>query len=280
MMGKYRAINITGLKARHAAAQPLPDMHWIRTTDLVIDDTYQRKIERRGLRNIEAIASEFSWSRFTPLLVAPVGNSRYAIIDGQHRAHAAALVGYRLVPAMVVEMDAQEQALAFSRVNGHVTAVTPQQVYRAALAAGEPWALAADEAVSAAGCRLMSVNASAKNKKAGEVYCVAAVRAVVDGGHGKYLTAALKALRACSDADKPVMYSATVLRPWTNCLVETGITDIGVLVGFLEQNSFSGLLAAVDKMRNTPEYFNKSRALLLQRTMQALLNSYIREGTA
>jgi hypothetical protein len=278
-MEKYRAIDIAGLDVPAHEAKPLPDLHWIRVSALMIDDTYQRRIERRGIRNIEAIAEEFSWSRFTPLLVAPVENG-YAIIDGQHRAHAAALCGYRLVPAMVVEMDAQEQALAFSRVNGHITAVTPTQVYRAALAAGEPWAVNADDAVSAAGCRLMVINASAANKKAGEVYCVAAVRAVIDSGNRKYLTASLKALRACSDADHPVMYSATVLRPWINCLVETGIDDHDTLVAFLNENSFASLLAAVDKMRNTPEYFNKSRAILLQRTLQALLNAYIREVAA
>lgn len=280
-MSQYRRINTSGLAQVEHIAQQHPKMAWVKITDLVVDDTYQRSLETRGRKNIEAIAAEFSWGRFTPLLIAPVGGGKFAIIDGQHRTHAAALCGYFEVPAMVVDMTRREQAQAFSWVNGNVTNVTPFQIFRAALAAHEAWAVQADTAVRKAGCRLMTTNASASNKKPGEIYCVGVVKRHVGEGSAKYVTAALLSLRSCTDAAKPVMYSATVLRPWIDCLIEARITNHALLVEFLDNNSFNKLLAGVDRMRDTPEYYNKSRSTLLQHTMAALFKTFIREkGTS
>lgn len=274
---QYRRIDITGFDAFNHQKQDNPELRWVDIAELVIDDTYQRKVESRGRKNIETIAAEFSWGRFTPLLIAPVARGKFAIIDGQHRAHAAALCGYFEVPAMVVDMTRREQAQAFSWVNGNVTNVTPFQIFRAALAAQEDWAVKSDIAVRKGGCELMTSNASAPNKKSGEIYCVGVVKRHVGEGNGKYVTAALTSLRSCRDAARPVMYSATVLRPWIGCLIEARLTNPELLVGFLNKNSFNKLLAGVDRMRDTPEYFDKSRTTLLQLTMAALFKSFVRE---
>jgi len=280
-MSQYRRINTSGLAQVEHAAQQHPEMEWVKIADLVIDDAYQRSLETRGRKNIEAIAAEFSWGRFTPLLIAPVGGGKFAIIDGQHRTHAAALCGYFEVPAMVVEMSPREQAQAFSWVNGNVTNVTPFQIFRAALAAHEAWAVKSDAAVSKAGCKLMTTNASTSNKKPGEVYCVGVVKRHVAEENAKYVTAALLSLRSCNDAGLPVMYSAVVLRPWIGCLIEARMTNHALLVDFLNENSFNKLLAGVDRMRDTPEYFDKSRTTLLQLTMAALFKDFIRKkGTS
>lgn len=279
-MSQYRRIDVASFEGVTHTEQTLPNMEWIKITDLVIDDSYQRSIEKRGRKNIGTIAAEFSWGRFTPLLIAPIGGGRFAVIDGQHRTHAAALCGYTTVPAMIVDMSAREQALAFSWVNGNVTNVTAFQIFRAARAAHEVWAVQSDTAVRKGRCELMTSNASASYKKAGEIYCIGVVRRHVGEGSGKYVTAALLALRHCKDADMPVMYSATVLRPWIGCLIEAKTTNHALLVEFLDRNSFNKLLAGVDRMRDTPEYFNKSRSNLLQRTMSALFKSFIREKGA
>lgn len=276
-MNQYRRIDTTGFAEVRHTLQEHSELKWVRINNLVIDSTYQRSLETRGRKNIEAIAAEFSWGRFTPLLIAPVARGKFAIIDGQHRTHAAALCGYFEVPAMIVDMTRREQAQAFSWVNGNVTNVTPFQIFRAALAAHEDWAVKSDVAVRKAGCQLMTSNASASNKESGEVYCVSVVRRHVVEGNGKYVTAALTSLRSCGDAARPVMYSATVLRPWIGCLIEARLTNHELLVEFLNKNSFNKLLAGVDRMRDTPEYFDKSRTTLLQFTMAALFKSFVRE---
>jgi hypothetical protein len=56
---------------------------------LRIDPRYQREIGRRGADNIVAIVPAFKWAKFTPVVVAPIGEGLFAIIDGQHRTTAA-----------------------------------------------------------------------------------------------------------------------------------------------------------------------------------------------
>lgn len=279
MSDQYRGIDLTGFDTFEHSKQDNPELVWLEISDLVIDDTYQRKINPRGHKNIEVIAADFWWSRFTPLLVAPIGDGRFAVIDGQHRTHSAAICGYKTVPALVVSMSLHEQARAFSWVNGNVTNITPFQIFRAALVANEDWAVLSDAVVRNGCCQLMTSNASAKNKKSGEIYCIGLVRDHVRDGNGKYVTAGLRALRDCSDAELPVVYSMTVLKPWIACLAETKFADHDLLVEFLNANNMDKLLAGVDRMRDTPEYFSKSRQALLQHTMAALFKSFLRENS-
>lgn len=119
-----------------------PMLQWLPISSLVVDDGYQRDLKAGNWKAIRRIAAAFSWSRFSPVFVAPVEGGLYAIIDGQHRTHAAALVGIDTVPCQIVQMDPREQAASFAAINGLVTKVTIWNIYKAALAAGEAWAAA------------------------------------------------------------------------------------------------------------------------------------------
>ena len=66
--------------------------------ELVVDVTYQREIGRRGAVNVNQIAENFDWSKFAPVIVAPVEGGQFAIVDGQHRTAAAMLRGQEKVP--------------------------------------------------------------------------------------------------------------------------------------------------------------------------------------
>lgn len=197
----------------------VPDLRWIAIADLVIDDRYQRELAVRSWRNINAIAANFRWSQFSTVLVAPVEGGSYAIVDGQHRCHAAQLCGIETVPCQVVQMDGCEQAAAFAAVNGNTVKVTPWVVYRAAVMAGEPWAIAARDAVAAAGARLMTSNKSAHTKLPGEVFCAGWIVGVVKSGRGDLLTWALDALvRSESGQSDLSMWGVSFLRPWVEAL--------------------------------------------------------------
>ncbi len=130
-----------------------PRLDFLPLSKLRIDDSYQRKIERRGLSNIANICNTFDWNRFAPLIVARVPGAEeiYAIIDGQHRATAALVRGYELVPCAIVEATALEQPAIFAAVNGNVTPVTIFQLFKAARAAKAEWALDIDRVCTAAG---------------------------------------------------------------------------------------------------------------------------------
>lgn len=159
-----------------------PHLGWIEIDRLFVDDRYQRPLGQSNWQAIRQIADRFDWALFSTVDVAPMGGGQYAIIDGQHRVHAAAIAGIDKVPCRIVLLMPADQARAFSAINGQVTAISAFHIYRAALAAGEAWAVKAKAVAEDAGCKLMTSNASTKDKRPGEVYAVAWIRRIVEAG--------------------------------------------------------------------------------------------------
>lgn len=199
---------------------PAPMLQWIKITDLVVDDTYQRDLKLDNWTRIRRIADRFKWSRFSPVFVAPVAGGKFAIIDGQHRTHAAALCGHEQVPCQVVQMSREEQAASFAAVNGMVTKVTGFNILRAAIVAREGWALAASKVCADAGCTLMTANASTESKKPGEIYPIALIKKMVGDGHGRTVTKVLDAIRRSEFGDDAIAYSNEVLKPFFGAVAE------------------------------------------------------------
>ena len=217
-------INVDGMDAFPLAEQPAPQLLWLKIADLVVDSRYQRPLNTGNWAAIRRIAKDFRWSRFSPVLVAPVEGGRYAVIDGQHRAHAAALCGIESSPAMVALVPPPEQALAFIEINTRQIRVGGHAVYRAALTAGEPWAIACCDAVAQAGCHLMTRNNVPKNdKKPGQIFAVGLIRNLVAAGHRRAVTEGLAALREF-DPDAVANFTDTLLAPWLSACAETPAT--------------------------------------------------------
>jgi len=277
MKANLRKIDLTGFEAVSAQAQVKPEVCWIDIARLVIDDLYQRPLECRGRGNIQRIARDFSWGRFMPVLVAPVSERQLAIIDGQHRVHAAALCGFKQVPAMIVEMTNQEQARSFAWINGQVTAITPLQVFKAALVAGEDWATSCRQVVAEADCTMMTTNYSANKKKPGQVFCIGLIKSHVLKSRGTIVRRGLKAIRQSVGGDHVEYYGAVVLKAWFATIEITHVWSVPVLVEFLNARPFGEVLHKVDRLRETPEYFNKSRGVLFQASLGALLGQFLRD---
>jgi ParB-like nuclease domain len=146
-----RPVDIGQRRVVPANPGPAPVLQWIPLDRLVIDDDYQRPLGKANWAAIQKIADAFAWSRFQPLLVAPVAGGQFAVIDGQHRAHAAMLCGIPEVPAVAVQVDLAEQSSAFAWVNSQQIRVSVFHILKAALAAGEDWAVRADRCVAAGG---------------------------------------------------------------------------------------------------------------------------------
>lgn len=220
-MTEYRKIDLTGMQPISPASQPAPQLAWIEIADLVVDERYQRPLAAGNRAAIRRIASEFLWSRFGPVLVAPVEGGKYALIDGQHRAHAAALCGFERIPAMVALVAPEEQALAFIEINTRQIKVSSFIIYRAALSAGEAWAVECHDRVKAAGCQLMTAKWSQSNKKPGMVFSVELIRNLVDAGKGEAVTAGLTALLQFDQTSVP-NFSNMVLKPFLSAVAECG----------------------------------------------------------
>lgn len=165
---------------QHIHPGPAPMLDWIKLDRLVVDDDFQRPLASHNWKAIRQIAATFRWSRFAPVLCAPIEGGLYSIIDGQHRVHAAAMCGVEAVPCQIVQIDKQEQAASFAAVNGNVTKITAFNLLKAALAAGEAWAIECQEIAEEAGCELMLANASSIQKKPGQIYAIKFFRKCVE----------------------------------------------------------------------------------------------------
>lgn len=118
-----------------------PDMAWINTQKLFVDDAYQRDAHsRKSADVIGKIAAGFAWAKCQPLTVARIADQeRYAVIDGQHRLIAARKIGITEMPCYIVEdCETQEQAQHFVAVNRTRVQMHSLALYHANLAAGDP----------------------------------------------------------------------------------------------------------------------------------------------
>lgn len=242
-----RHIDVQNCEPMTPVDQPAPMLDWVPITKIVMDDDYQRELKPNNWAAIRRIAANFHWSRFSPVLLAPVEGGLYACIDGQHRAHAAAICGFDRVPAMITTVPRSEQARAFVHVNGSQIRVSGHQVYRAALAAREDWAVTCKSAVENAGCRLMTNNANTSTKKPGEVFCIALVRKLVEAGKADAVTAGLRALRVY-EPEKVALYADLVLTPWLTAVAADPFFVNADLVAVLRKRSPYQVIEAADRI--------------------------------
>jgi hypothetical protein len=191
---------------------PVPYMDWVRVDKLVIDRTFQRSVSRAGSINIARIAEYFEWSKFSPVIVAPVEGGFFSIIDGQHRATAAALRGVPKVPCEIVHIDRMRQAEAFAAINGNTTKVTPQIVYYARLTGRDPGAEEMARVLSAAGVTVCRANRTLRDMKQGETGAVGALFKFLKKFGSETLIAALQCVTETGGGN-PGFLRATVIEP-------------------------------------------------------------------
>lgn len=166
------------------------------TQALVIDTAYQRDVTGAGKEHIERIATDFDFAKFAPLIVAPAGDGLFAIIDGQHRATAARARGLSPLPALVLDLDPRQQAAAFAAINGNVTPISSQHVFKAALAAGEGWARELFEVAAAAQVTILTYPKPRRTIQKGETMAVGALRQALRQYGKDIVLQALKAVTA------------------------------------------------------------------------------------
>ncbi len=263
-----------------APLDEIPTLARVPIADLGLDDRYQRPLGPSNWRAITKIAQNFDWKRFTPILVAPAGNGRFAIIDGQHRTHAALMRGYDKVPAMVVAMSIDEQARAFSAVNGDVTAITIFHLYKAALFAQDFWAVKSNEIVRAADCELLTYPVSSAHRKPRQLMQIGLVRDHVEADRCELFTAGLRAVAHCPYGDHLEAYASAVLKPWLsalNALEDWHELNLGA---FLEVVNLVKLADHVAAMRKKEQGLRREPAsAVYRRTLLAQMRKFIATGS-
>lgn len=201
-METLRPIDIEGFAGITFTTQPgpPPQTQWLGLDVLRMDDRYQRPLSQRGRQQIRRIAERFRWSRFAPVIVAPVEGGLYAIIDGQHRCHAARLRGIKSVPCMVVIVDEAEQAEAFTEINTRQLAVRPAVLHKARVTAGDKAALRIQKICGHAGVSIADMKAASEMGR-GETLAVNTIYKLADLYGDETLTAALEAIVKAGDGN-------------------------------------------------------------------------------
>jgi hypothetical protein len=189
---------------------PAPQLQWIEIDQLVVDPAYQRDIGRRGATNVKQIAEKFDWSKFAPVIVAPVEGGLFAIVDGQHRTTAAILRGLKAVPCQTVQADRAKQAEAFAAVNGNVTKTNAQQLFHARLAAGDEDARRLAQVCAAGGVEITRRNFTQKEAKLGQTQAVSALIRCLDRYGDATLITALQCVTQTGDGN-PGFLRATII---------------------------------------------------------------------
>lgn len=253
-MTHYRPITLPDMPPPIGIAdQPSPMLQWVEIAAMVVDDRYQRPITKHGRTIIGKIAANFRWSCFTPVLLAPIEGGQFAVLDGQHRVHAALLCGIKAVPAMVVPIAATEQATAFLAVNTQRQGMSQFSLFKAGLASGEPWALEANRAVAEAECRLMSFHPSSANKKPGEIYAVGLIRDLVTKGQAQAVTTTLRAIRAIDTGGNAavLLYSEWLLKPLMQAVAASPPIEAQTLADLLHRKRPFITLEAAERLAKT-----------------------------
>lgn len=207
-------------------------------------------------------------------MVAKRDDGMFAVIDGQHCAHAAALCGAVVVPALISELTSQQQASAFTCVNGTVSALTPNQTFKAALTAFEPWAVQCDAAVSRADCEQMTYNKSSHQKKPGEVFPITLVRRIVEAGNAQYLVAVLQGVMQSPVADDIRYYNQHGLSVLVPAAIQTGVTRPEIISAFLTDHDLSDTEARVFRVLEQPEYRGKSFSAIFSKNVMVLMKDF------
>ncbi|MFJ7355549.1 DUF6551 family protein [Phyllobacterium sp. NPDC097923] len=224
----FQKLNPTQLPAPKTqySPGPAPILNWISTDQFVVDDTYQREIGRRGRQNVQHIAEHFDWSKFAPVIVAPVEGGLYAIVDGQHRTTAAILRGIEQVPCQVVQADRAQQAAAYAAVNGNVTKTTAQQLFYAQLAAGDANAKALADVCAAGGVQISRRNLVLTKMQVGQTQAVGALSRCLGEYGGETLITALQCITETADGNAGFV-RATIIEALCEVLNNSPWRDAG-----------------------------------------------------
>lgn len=157
-----------------------PLIEWMKPEDLLIEGQYQRELSQRSIELIRKIVEGWDWRRFKPPIVAWTERG-FEIIDGQHTAIAAAThKGVDTIPVLVVEAaQVEDRATAFIGHNRDRLAVTPVQMHRAGVAAGDPEAVAVQRVIENGGARLLVGQYGGYKYKRGETIAVSVIGSLI-----------------------------------------------------------------------------------------------------
>lgn len=185
-------LRFEGLKPAVSGREP--QVVWLSIRDLRIDRAYQRGLGEASRSLIRRMAEGWDWALCGPVTVAEIDGGLYELIDGQHRATAAATAGLHRLPAVIVEArDTAQRARVFQQLNSARVDMYQGAMFRASLAAGDAASVTIARCAAAAGARIVTNNRPAEQCVPGDTLAIAALKRLLNAHGEAVLTAVLRA---------------------------------------------------------------------------------------
>lgn len=186
---------------------------WADPSELLVDSRYQREIGRAGERRIREIAKRFDWGKFAPLLVVKLeGSEVYSIIDGQHRAAAAAARGIEAVPCFVLDLPVNRQASTFLAINSEGARISSGALWHARAAAGDTEAINTINLCNAAGVRILRYPLEAALRKPRDTLAPSVISDILKSHGFEIAKRTLEVLVAAGEMKNRVMLTRVFVR--------------------------------------------------------------------
>lgn len=223
-----------------------PVLKWVEPTSLLVDGTYQRDLSERSIRLIRRMIENFAWNRLKPPIVVQVSAASLHIVDGQHTAIVAATLKIPQIPVFIVKADSvDERARAFVGHNSDRVVVSPFDIYRALLAAGDPDAVDVDNVCRRAGVRIRYISPSSAIAE-GDTAAVGLVRALVKR---RGVIPARKVLQCLVKAKRAPISAAEIQAAENILCVERPNVDLETLTAVIRIEGTEGLNKAHAKAK-------------------------------
>lgn len=185
----------------------LPELVWVSPSDLFVESEYQRDLSEKSVAMVRRIVANWRWAHIKPVICAKVDGKLMAL-DGQHTAIAAATLGVKSIPAMVVKVaTVRERAEAFIGQNCDRLNLTAAHVYFASLAAGDEIAVGVSEACKKAGVKILRHPKGPVPYKIGETLTVGLIHRLVKQ-HG--VNFAARVLKVLVDAKRAPLQASEI----------------------------------------------------------------------
>ncbi|WP_181182738.1 MULTISPECIES: DUF6551 family protein [unclassified Mesorhizobium] len=189
----------------------MPSIEWVHTTELTVDQSYQRSIDNAGSRRlIASIAANFDWRLCAPLVISRRPDGSKVIIDGQHRWAAAVRRGDLLqLPCCLFAYDnPEDEARMFIVANRARKPMNRLDDFHAALAAADEDAVEIQRLVTEAGLK-MARNTSSTAWKAGEVAFTSSIATALRRHGPAIVSAALTSIAEAYEG-RSLTYGASI----------------------------------------------------------------------
>lgn len=246
---------------------------------LVVDERYQRAIGRQGRPNVLRILAGFDWRKFTPVVVTPVGDGFFAVIDGQHRATAALMhPSIDMVPCMVIRVSPSEAAACFAAINGVVTKISAGQIWKARVRSGESTAKALNEVLEAAEVRILAHKTPGYEYRKGDTLAVGTLEKAFTTYGGDVLRTALQAVTQTGTGNAGCLVAPMIV---AMCEIVTAVPEFlkapSMLFGLMDEFDLATL---IDEARATASRCRRQHARVIREVLADHLSEAVRPATA